>query len=207
MIEPMENLVEALSKLPTIGRKSAWRLVLYLLEQKDDDVHHLAQCIKDLKDKTYICKECYNYSEFELCPICSSSKRNRSIICVVEKPLDVLTIERAGGYQGLYHVLGGVLSPINGITPDVLRISELKARIESEKPEELIIGLSGSSDAEVTSHYISMLFANSDFHITRLARGLPAGAELEFVDQVTLTQALNERIEIKHKYDNGDKGL
>lgn len=201
MIAPLENLVDALSKLPTIGRKSAWRLVLYLLEQKDEDVYHLAQCIHELKEKTFLCKQCFNYSESELCPICSSTSRNRSIICVVEKPLDVLIIERSGVYRGLYHVLGGVLSPINGITSDKLRIAELKTRVESEKTEELIIGLGGSADAETTSHYLSRIFAKSNIHITRFARGLPAGTELEFVDQITLSQALNERTDIHYNID------
>lgn len=205
MITPLENLVEALSKLPTIGKKSAWRLAHYLLEGSDEEVERLAQCIQEVKEKIFICKQCFNYSETELCPICSSASRNRAIICVVEKPLDVLTIEKVGRYKGLYHVLGGVLSPINGITADKLHIAELKNRIESEKPEELIIGLGGSADAETTSLYLSRVFTDSGIRITKLARGLPAGTELEYVDQVTLSQALNERIDVHYSTQNEEE--
>lgn len=205
MIDPLENLVAALSKLPTIGKKSAWRLALYMLEQSDEDVHNLAQYIHDLKEKVVVCRQCFNYSESELCPICSSASRNSSLICVVEKPLDVFTIEKSGRYRGLYHVLGGVLSPINGITSDKIRIAELKTRVEAEKPEELILGLSGNADAETTSLYLSRIFADKDLRITRFARGLPAGLELEYVDQITLGQALNERIDIHYTTHNDEE--
>ncbi len=198
MIAPLENLVEALSSLPTIGKKSAWRLALFLLEQSDKTVEHLARCIREIKEHTVICGQCFNVSETEVCTICASSSRNRSLICVVEKPLDVFIIEGSGRYRGLYHVLGGVLSPINGITADKLRITELQARVEAEKPEELIIGLGGSADAETTSLYLSRLFADSGVRITRFARGLPAGIELEYVDQLTLAQALNERVSVEY---------
>jgi len=198
MIDPLENLVTALSRLPTIGKKSAWRMALHLLEQSDEDVYHLSACIHALKEKIVICKTCFNYSESDTCTVCASAARNRSVICVVEKPLDVFTVEKSGRYRGLYHVLGGVLSPINGITSDKLRIAELKARVETEKPQELIIGLSGGADAETTSLYLHRLFGNGGMRVTRFARGLPAGLELEYVDQVTLSQALNERIEIQY---------
>lgn len=199
MIPAIEDLVDALSRLPTIGKKSAWRLALHLLEQNDDQVEHLANCIRELKKRVVICSQCFNYSESELCSICSSQSRDRSVICVVEKPLDVLTLEKAGRYRGLYHVLGGVLSPINGITSDKLRIAELKNRLTTEEPGELIIGLGGSADAETTSMYLSSIFAESGVRITRLARGLPAGLELEYVDQITLSQALNERTDIHYR--------
>ena len=205
MIESLENLVDALCRLPTIGKKSAWRLALHLLEQNDEEVHNLAQYIHDLKEKIVICKQCYNYSESELCPICSSKSRKRSLLCVVEKPLDVFTVEKSGRYRGLYHVLGGVLSPINGITTGKIRIAELKTRIEEEKPQELILGLSGSADAETTSLYISRILADKDIRITRFARGLPAGIELEYVDQITLNQALNERIDIHYSTPTGEE--
>lgn len=205
MIESLENLVDALSKLPTIGKKSAWRLALHLLEQNDEEVHNLAQYIHDLKEKIVICKQCYNYSESELCSICSSKSRKMSLLCVVEKPLDVFTVEKSGRYRGLYHVLGGVLSPINGITTGKIRIAELKTRIEEEKPQELILGLSGSADAETTSLYISRILADKDIRITRFARGLPAGIELEYVDQITLSQALNERIDIHYSTPTGEE--
>lgn len=202
MIEPLENLVEALSKLPTIGRKSAWRLALYLLEQENDEVRHLAQCIFELKEKTLVCSRCFNYSESEVCSLCTSEVRDWSVICVVEKPLDILTIERSQRYRGLYHVLGGVLSPINGITTEKLRIAELQSRIESEKPCELIIGLGGSAEAETTSTYLCRILSHYPIRMTRFARGLPAGMELEYVDQLTLTQALNERKDVHYSTGN-----
>lgn len=202
MIPALENLVEALSKLPTIGRKSAWRLALHLLEQPEEEIKNLASALIELKEKVITCKTCFNYSETEICSICQSQARIRNQICVVEKPLDVFTVEKSGRYRGLYHVLGGVLSPINGMTSDKLRIAELKARIEFEKPEELILGLGGSADAETTSLYLSRIFANKGIVITRFARGLPAGMELEYIDQITLTQALNERMPVHYSSED-----
>lgn len=204
MITPLENLVDALCTLPSIGKKSAWRLAVFLLEQNDEEVSYLAKCIRELKEKTVICKLCYNYSETELCPICLSTSRNQSMICVVEKPMDILTLEKSGRYRGLYHVLGGVLSPINGITAETLHIAELRERIESEKPEELIIGLGGSADAETTSLYLSRIFASGGLRITRFARGLPAGTELEYVDQLTLSQAMHERVDVQYHTESGE---
>lgn len=180
-------------------------MALHMLEQSDEEVHNLAQYIRDLKERVVVCKKCYHYSESDLCPICSSPSRDNSLICVVEKPLDVFTIEKPGRYRGLYHVLGGVLSPINGITSDKIRIAELKTRVETEKPNELILGLSGSTDAETTSLYISRIFADNDLRITRFARGLPSGLELEYVDQITLGQALNERIDIHYTTHNDEE--
>lgn len=202
MIPALENLIDELSKLPTIGRKSAWRLALHLLEQPEDEILHLAKALSELKEKVITCTKCFNYSETEICTICSSQTRIKNIICVVEKPLDVFTIEKSGLYKGLYHVLGGVLSPINGITSDKLSISQLKQRIETEKPTELILGLGGSSDAETTSLYLSRIFTNTNISITRFARGLPAGTELEYIDQLTLTQALNERMPIHYSSED-----
>jgi recombination protein RecR len=205
MIAPLENLVEALTRLPTIGKKSAWRLALFLLEQDTEFVSRLARYIVELKENTRICSECFNYSEADICSICSSTSRNKSMVCVVEKPLDVFAIERSGRYQGVYHVLGGVLSPINGITTQKLRIAELQARVQREKPQELIIGLGGSTDAETTSLYLTRIFSPMPVRITRLARGLPAGIELEYVDQMTLTQALHERTSVHYSIDSGEK--
>jgi recombination protein RecR len=198
MVRALEELVEALAGLPTIGRKSAWRLALHLLERDEHDLQILADRIGTVKQRVRRCSECYNYSEAQLCPICASQSRNRSLICVVEKPVDVLSLERSGRFSGLYHVLGGVLSPIDGITVDRLRIAELKERVAREKPTELILGLGASADAEATVLYLSRLFADSGIRITRFARGLPAGMELEYVDQLTLNQALNERTDIHY---------
>jgi recombination protein RecR len=198
MIGPLEELVELLSSLPTIGRKSAWRLALHLLERPEEDVTRLAQAIIDARKKIIKCRRCFMYSETELCAICSSTRRDLSLICIVEKSHDIFAIEKIGRFRGVYHVLGGVLSPLAGITPDKLRIPELSQRIKEEHPSELIIGLGGSAEAETTALYLARLFKNAGIRITRLARGLPAGMELEYVDQITLGQALNERTDIHY---------
>ncbi len=201
MIPALENLVESLTKLPSIGKKSAWRLALYILEHDEQYAHELTQRITDVKEKITLCRVCFNYSESELCPVCESTSRDETEICVVEKALDVLTVEKSGRFRGKYHVLGGALSPINGITPDKLRIRELQERVVTASVTELILALGSSSESETTSLYLSRLMADKNIKITRLARGLPAGMDLEYVDQITLTQALNERTEITYNTD------
>jgi recombination protein RecR len=198
MIASLEKLVELLTTLPTIGRKSAWRLALHLLERPADEVALIAQTILDMRKNVVKCRRCFMYSESELCGICSSSRREQSIVCVVEKSHDIFAIEKIGRFRGVYHVLGGALSPLSGITPEKLRIPELARRIKDEKFKELIIGLGGSAEAETTALYLARLFKNAGLRITRLARGLPAGMELEYVDQITLGQALNERTDIHY---------
>jgi recombination protein RecR len=198
MIGPLEDLVEALCRLPTIGRKSAWRLALYLMEQPAAESIHLANMLTSARSRLRQCTRCFNYSENELCAICSSPARENSCICVVEKPVDVFAIERAGRYRGLYHILGGVLSPLNGVTVDKLNIGELARRIRTERPAEIIIGLGGSADAETTALYLARLLRDEPVRMTRLARGLPAGMELEYADQITLSQALHERTDMHY---------
>jgi recombination protein RecR len=199
MIEPLDKLIELLTGLPSIGRKSAWRLALYLLDRPEVEVERLAAAIVDARKKIVKCARCFTYSDTELCSICSSATRDQTLICVVEKPSDVFSVEKAGRYRGSYHVLGGALSPLAGVTPDKLRIAELRQRISTERPAELIIGLGGSAEAETTAVYLARLFKGSGLRITRLARGLPAGMELEYVDQITLGQALNERTDIHYE--------
>jgi recombination protein RecR len=199
MIQPLEELVDALCTLPTIGRKSAWRLALHLMERPEQDAIKLAESIIRVRQKLTRCKRCYNYSETELCPICSSVSRDQKQICVIEKPVDLFAFERSGRYRGVYHILGGVLSPLNGITIDKLRIKELSERIRSEQPSELILGLGGSADAETTALYLARIYRQQGVRVTRLARGLPVGMELEYVDQITLNQALNERTDVHYE--------
>jgi recombination protein RecR len=196
MIEPLEELVKSFCRLPAIGQKSAWRLVLYLMERPEAEVYELADSIRNAREKLTICKRCFNYSENEICPVCSNPSRDQGCICVVEKPVDAFAIEKSGRFRGVYHILGGVLSPLSGITVDKIRIGELKNRVITEKPQELIIGFGGSAEAETTALYLARLFRNDNVRITRFARGLPAGLDLEYVDQITLTQALNERTDI-----------
>jgi recombination protein RecR len=197
MLQSLEQLVTALSRLPTIGKKTAWRLALHLVERPTSEVENLAECLRAVKHSIVTCRRCFNFSEGELCTVCSSTSRDTSLVCVVEKPMDVFTIENSGRYRGLYHVLGGVLSPINGITADKLHIADLIRRVDEEKPSELILGLGGSADAEATSHYIAKILHSRPVRVTRLARGLPAGMELEYVDQVTLMQSLAERTDVR----------
>lgn len=199
MIGLLDELVEALCRLPTIGRKSAWRLALYLMERPEQEATDLAEAIVEARRKLTRCKRCFNYSETEYCPVCASSTRDQSVICVVEKAVDVFAIEKSGRYRGVYHVLGGVLSPLNGITVDKIRIAELRGRIRDEKTKELIIGLGGNADSETTALYIARILKGEAVKITRLARGLPAGLELEYVDQITLSQALNERVDMDYE--------
>lgn len=193
MIKALEELVGELSKLPAIGKKSAWRLAIHLLERNDEDVDKLSRVIGDIKNRVHFCDECFGYSEEVKCSICSNVNRDKQIICIVEKAMDIFTFEKSGGYNGVYHVLGGVISPINGITPDRLNIEELLVRIEKHKPKEVILGLGGSSESETTAMYISRILSDKNIKITRLARGLPAGMELEYVDQLTLSRAISER--------------
>ncbi|MDO5575670.1 MAG: recombination mediator RecR [Fibrobacter sp.] len=198
MIEPLEDLVKSFCRLPAVGQKSAWRFVLYLMERPEEEAYELADAIRKARESLVLCKRCFNYSEGEICPVCANMSRDQGCICIVEKPVDVFAIEKSGRFRGIYHVLGGVLSPLGGITVDKIRIAELKQRVASEKPRELIIGFGGSAEAETTALYLARLFKNDNVRITRFARGLPAGLDLEYVDQITLSQALNERTDIKY---------
>jgi recombination protein RecR len=196
MLESLEELVAALSRLPTIGRKSAWRLALYLMERPESEARHLADTVISVRRKVRRCAVCFNYSEREVCAVCSSQARDRTAICVVEKPTDAFAIEGGGRYRGLYHVLGGLLSPLNGITAEKLQIASLRERLRAGEVREVIIGLGGSGDAETTSLYLARILADEDIRVTRFARGLPAGLEIEHVDQLTLAQALSERTDV-----------
>ncbi|MCL2183042.1 MAG: recombination mediator RecR [Chitinispirillia bacterium] len=201
MLQSLEELVSALTKLPAIGRKSAWRLALYLMERPEAESKYLADTVLAVRRKIRRCVVCHNYSENEVCSVCASQARDRSVICIVEKPTDVFTIENAGRYRGLYHVLGGLLSPLNGITAEKLQIASLKERIRAgdDDVKETIIGLGGSGDAETTALYLARILRDEGVRVTRFARGLPAGLELEHVDQLTLTQALTERIDVMYR--------
>jgi recombination protein RecR len=200
MIKPLEDLVKELCLLPTIGKKSAWRLSMHLLERPQDDLIRLSQSIASLKSSVVICRQCFNYSVAALCEICSSPSRDPTLICVVEKPTDVFAFEKSGAFRGLYHVLGGVLSPINGITAEKLHIAQLNERVRKNGDiREIILGLGSSAEAESTCLYLARLFVHGQFRVTRLARGVPAGMELEYVDQITLDHALHERTEITYR--------
>jgi len=196
--ESIQSLITALERLPGIGPKSASRLAFYLLRAPDDLAQDLASALEELKAKTAFCQECFNITEAgrERCEVCESPKRDGSVICVVEEALDVLALERTGGYQGKYHVLQGVLSPIEGIGPDDLKIKQLLARVESGGVNEVILATNPSMEGDATALYLQGQLKGYGVHITRLARGLPMGGDLEYADQNTLLRALSGRQEM-----------
>jgi recombination protein RecR len=194
--ESIEQLAEQFAQLPGIGRKTAHRLALYVVKMQREEVVTLARALVNVKDKVRYCSICSNITEDDPCPICSNTKRDRAVICVVEEPTDVLALERTNEFKGLYHVLGGALSPLDGIGPEDLRIKELLRRIEASTVEEIILALNPDVEGEATTLYISKLLKPLGLKVTRIARGLPVGTDLEFADEATLGRALEGRIAV-----------
>ena len=192
----LEKLSECFESLPSIGRKSAQRLAYAVLKMPDEKAENFAKSILEAKKSIHYCKRCYNFTDKEYCDICSDKARNQSIICVVEDPKDISAIERTQEFDGLYHVLHGTISPLNGVGPDDIFIKELIARIQKEKTKEIILATNPTVEGEATSMYISKLLKISEVKTTRLAYGVPVGASLEFADEVTLSRALIGRQEI-----------
>lgn len=193
---PVARLIEALHKLPGIGPKSAQRLTYYLLRASEAEARALAQAIVELKERTTLCSLCQNVTEEDPCGICADSQRDQSIICVVEEPLDILALERTGSHRGLYHVLHGVLSPVEGVGPEDLKLNELVARLRNGSVREVIMATNPNLEGEATAMYVSRLLSPMGVRVTRLARGLPTGADLEYADDVTLARALENRQEV-----------
>lgn len=214
--EAVEALVEQLSKLPTIGRKTAQRLAAYILKMPREEVVEIAKALVGAKDRVKTCQVCFNVADSSPCSICASARRDRSVVCVVEEPSDVLALERTGDYRGLYHVLGGVISPLDGIGPNDLRIRELVGRVagksiptgepqeegtvaepgetyEPEPVQEVILAMNPNVEGDTTAVYIGGLLDAFDVNVTRIARGLPIGGDLEFADEATLSRALEAR--------------
>jgi len=191
--EPLQIAIDELSKLPSIGKKTAQRLALHLLKQDIEDVEMLANSLLDLKTKLRFCKICFNISTDEVCDICSSSKRDRTSICVVEEASDIIAIEKTNEYNGLYHVLGGVLSPLTGQGVESLHIKELMERVRDENPTEIILALNPDTEGEATSLYLAKLLKQFNIKVTRIARGLPMGGDLEFADEATIGRAVLNR--------------
>jgi recombination protein RecR len=191
----VENLVTQLSKLPGIGRRTAQRLTFHLLSAQPTDALELARAIEDVKERVGFCRECGNLTEEELCPVCADARRDRSQICVVEQPVDVVSLERTAEYRGLYHVLGGALSPIDGVEPGDLRIDGLLARVEGGGVEEVVLAMNPTMTGEATAAYLADRLRGK-VRVTRLASGLPVGGDLEYADEITLGRALAGRREM-----------
>ena len=189
----MRRLIEEFSRMPGIGPRSAARLTFYILRSSPGDVERLSKSIRDVKDNVRACRLCNNLSEKELCSVCSDSGRDRSKLCVVEGPNGVISMEKSGVYRGLYHVLLGELSPIDGVGPDDLKIKELLDRVRKEKVQEVVIATNFTTEGETTALYIHELLKRFKLNVTRLAHGVPVGASLEYADVATLQRAFEER--------------
>jgi len=187
------KLIKNFARLPGIGEKTAERLAMHLLKAPADESRQLAQSILELKDKIKLCKCCFAMSDEELCRVCSNPSRNGELLCVVEQPADMAAIEKSGAYNGLYHILQGVLSPMDGIGPDNIRIRELLSRIEQGKIKEVIIATGTHVEGEATASYIAARMEKMPVTVSRIASGVPIGGDLKFVDQVTLKRALESR--------------
>jgi recombination protein RecR len=194
--EPLQTAIEELSKLPSIGRKTAQRLALHILKSDSQSVENLVKAILELKTRLRFCSRCFNISVDELCEICKNPKRDNSVICIVEEASDVIAIEKTHEFNGSYHVLGGVLSPLSGIDPESLKIKELLKRFESEEIKEVILALNPDTEGETTSLYLAKLIKPLGIRVSRIARGLPIGGDLEFADEATISRAVTGRIEL-----------
>ena len=196
MFSPVvENLVAQLSRLPGIGTRTAQRLTFHLLRVPKEEAFALADAIREVKERIGFCCECGNLTEAELCAICSDARRDRSLVCVVEQPADLLSVERTHEYRGVYHVLGGALSPLDGVEPEHLRIDELVRRVERNGVEEVVLATNPNMTGEATAAYLADRLRDRT-RVTRLASGLPVGGDLEYADEVTLGRALTGRREM-----------
>ena len=193
---PVSRLIEELSRLPGIGPKTASRLTFHLLRSPADQANALAEAIRELRQRTVWCEICFNIAEDTPCGICRDPNRDRTMICAVEEPLDVLALERTGQYHGLYHVLQGAISPVEGIGPEELRIRELVGRVKAGGVREVLLATNPNLEGEATAMFVAQQLAPLGVRVTRLARGLPIGGDLEYADAVTLAQALEGRREV-----------
>lgn len=192
----IDNLIKQLSKLPGIGQKTAQRLAFYIINMELEDAKALSSAILEAKDKIQFCSVCQNISDSDICDICSDKNRTSEIICVVESPREVIAMEKSKEYTGKYHVLHGTISPSNSITPDMLKIRELVERLAKEDIKEVILATNPTIDGEATAMYIARLLKPFGIKISRIARGLPMGADIEYADEVTITKALENRVDV-----------
>ncbi len=191
--EPVAKLIDELGRLPGVGPKSASRLAYYLLRASREQALALAEAILEVKERIVLCSRCFNITESNPCSICQDTERDQSMICVVEEPLDVLALDRTGEFRGLYHVLHGAISPVDGIGPDKLRIRELLERVDRERPEEVILAMNPNIEGDATAMYIARQLVSTGVSISRPASGLPVGGDLEYADEITLGRALAGR--------------
>lgn len=193
---PVGKLIDEFAKLPGIGPKSAQRLAFYLLKVNKEEAQRLADAINRLKEEVRFCPTCFNVTDEPICEFCKDSRREDSIICVVEEPKDIVPMEKTGEYRGRYHVLGGAISPIDGIGPEDLHLKELLKRLQGDKVEEVIIATNPNIEGEATAMYLARLIGPLEIKVTKLASGLPVGGDLEYADEVTLGSALKGRREV-----------
>jgi len=191
--QPISRLIQELTKLPGIGEKTASRLAMHILRSSKEDVEGLARSILDVKEKIRLCRNCFNLTEEDTCPTCQDPKRSSEIICVVSGPEDLMALEKSGSYRGLYHVLHGVLSPLEGVGPQDLRIRELLSRLQEGKAQEVILATNPSVEGEATAQYLSQILKPLGIRVTRIARGVPMGGDLQYIDEITLTKSLENR--------------
>lgn len=192
----IENLISELTKLPGIGRKTAQRLAFFILTLSEESAKDIAKAIHDVKEKARFCSRCFNITDAEVCSICRDELRDRTKICVVEEPSNILVVERANAFNGLYHVLLGSVSPIDGMTPDRLKIAELIERVRGDSVAEVILATNPNTKGEMTAQYIKDALKPFNVKVTRIAYGLPIGSDIEFADEVTLSKALEGRREM-----------
>ena len=193
MIRPLANLYEQLRRLPGVGSKTAMRLAYHIIDMPEGEVQQLAEALSNAKKSIHYCSQCYNLTDGDKCAICSDPSRDRFTICVVEQPQDIAAMERSRGYNGLYHVLHGVLSPLDGVGPDKLRMRELFQRLQQESISEIIIATNSDVEGEATATYLAQLLKPIGITVSRIAHGLPMGGDLEYADEVTLSKALENR--------------
>jgi recombination protein RecR len=192
----IENLITELMKLPGIGRKTAQRLAFFILSMPEEDAKEISRAINEVKEKARFCSKCFNITDSEVCSICSDSSRDRAKLCVVEEPSNIIVIERTGGFKGLYHVLLGALSPIDGMTPERLKIEELVVRMKKDEITEVILATNPNTKGEMTAQYVRERLKPFNVKVSRIAYGLPMGGDIEFADEVTLSKAIEGRREM-----------
>lgn len=195
--EPITALTAALGKLPGIGPRSAERIALHLVQADSGTVKQLAEAIVSARKRILLCSVCGSLTEADPCAFCTDDRRDSSVICIVEQPTDILSLEKSASFKGRYHVLGGKISPLNGVEPEDLRIAELENRLKADSVRELIVALATDVEGDATSYYLAKRFGSETVRVTRLAQGLSAGSGLEYADEITLTRALEGRRELK----------